>query len=338
MTGISGLDGLPKKAIKIHALHAEALSHLENGRVEKAISNWNSALKLARKIEDWGMVISFLLLMGQCNYAIENYNASAKSLQEALNLSRFWNKKRQEGRILVLLGKILHQKHQHVEALKLFNAAINLAKGLKDRELEADAVLNIGLTHRAQNRLQQSNDVLRRALKLYRRIKKPRDEAFVLFELGKTHRLQGKQHYNEALQAFEQAHRLARKLKETKLALDSAFQKADLLFLLEKYDIALESFDRLLKQAKKHQDLRNIAQAHYGVGKVLHEKEAYAEARPYFELALKIFESYADEKNEAFCLTYLSKIHSKSGNQGLSKKLKEQAKKKFKMLGIEITD
>jgi len=331
-------SSLPKKVARIQQLHSEALLYLENGRVEKAISSWNSALKIAKKIEDWSMVTTFLLLIGQTNYAIEKYKDSLEILQEALRISRYWNKRNSECRILIFLGKVFDKLDQTKKAIAFFNDAKEIAKSLNDREMEADIFYGMGLVYRNQKHFQQSIDTLRRALKLYRRVKKQRDEAMVLFELAKSQRMMGDAHLSEALQSFEQSHRIARKIKDSRLTLEAAFQKADILFLLKRHDAALENFDRLLKQARKLESTKHLAHANYGKGKVLYEKGFYKEARPLFEMALKIFEVMQDQKNEAFCLTYLSNVFEKLDDQTMARRLKNQAKKKFKNLGIEITD
>ncbi len=177
------------RAIQDAQLTAEALIGLgwvtmRQGDMEQAARHSAEALEIARAGDDPRMLVEASYLAGLIELIEGRHEVARSYLMECLPQARNLGDQTHIANITNALGAVAEGLGQYDEAYRCLTEAQEIAAKLGNRLLAANAQGNLGRVEYVQGRYQQANEHFNRALQLFREIDNVYGEATVLYFLG----------------------------------------------------------------------------------------------------------------------------------------------------------
>jgi CHAT domain-containing protein/Tfp pilus assembly protein PilF len=197
------------------AWNRAALALKEGRHYEEAAKHFQSALNLAREIEDPSLQARILSNLGNLFTDRGEPAQGIKPLTEALQISRDIGDRSRKVSVLNNLGFAHMELSEPQKAIECYLEALHDASDLGDRAMEAVTLNNLGDAYATLGDFDKALAHFNQALAINRELKDRPKEATDLNNLGFAHLGLGEP--QKALESFDQAIALARELKERSL-------------------------------------------------------------------------------------------------------------------------
>jgi len=172
---------------------------------------FNTALTVARQIEDEGAVIVNLYRLSNLMVDAGKYEEGAAYLQESLTLAQQTHSKRDEAKAWIGLGGIAYHRGNQDEAEHCYQAGIEILKEMgSERELLGVGYRGLASIYSARGDHQRSLEALVPIVALFRETKDLFQLCNALNNLGSEHNSLG--NYEDALDALDEGQRVAKQI------------------------------------------------------------------------------------------------------------------------------
>lgn len=259
------------------------------GDYARAINTLQKSLVIAQALDDRlgeGMALGNLanVQTDQGNYAeaLSNY-------QQALAIFREQGDRRHESNALQQLGNIYANIRNYRRSLDYYKNSLAIAQEIGDRRGEAYTLGNLGIVAREVGSMDDALQYLQQALVKVRELGDRPQEQQALNSLGIFY-MQAEA-YEAALEHYQQSLAIAREIGDRPAESIALGNIGIINDLLGKNEQAIDLYQQSLKIAKTSGDRIREGQALYNIGLLLFHAQKFAEALPYAQNAVAIWEA-----------------------------------------------
>lgn len=271
-----------------------------------------AALTLWQSIGNNRGIIRSHLGIGTYQLAQNSLEDATQSNQTALNLARKDGFKDLEAEALINLGFVEYRRGawQNVtrflwDAAKLFDAESNPFKMTQITASIAEAYIESGLPEAGLPKYEEAFEYIRKT-------KQPRDETVVKWGIGRA--LYFSRRYPEALLTFAEALDQAKSLNEPVVMAMCHDFLGRTHEALNDHTSALKHLETALNLYSDAENPMETARTRALIGQVYENSGRLAEAREFYQQALRRFDSHSDRVNQSATLFALGRLEMKSGN------------------------
>ncbi|MBI4427581.1 MAG: tetratricopeptide repeat protein [Ignavibacteriales bacterium] len=242
--------------------------------------------------------------LAQTNLAQGDIRLSLGNLQAALGWAKKLGDFRSEIHLNILLGDVYSAIREHTEAIRHYRSALLLISLVNDESKQAEAELKVATILFESGELEESLEGFRRAVSLYRQLGNNENVAVSLRGLAKLYRRLGQ--YAEGLNSIQQALETIQEnqspLLAAKLHMDLALihrAQGDLNTALTDFRDATNIL-RIRREGKEYEGLLL-----FHIGSIYFDSRRYADAKRYYESALKIAQAQGDKIAENYLYIFI---------------------------------
>lgn len=196
--------------VEADRLFNQGLQQYQENQYGSAITSWQSALKLYRRLRDRPGEAQTLLHQGKVSFALSRYGEALQLYSEALPIIRSLKNQDSESTLLLLQGNAYFALARYEEALQLYHQALSIAQAVQNHSEEANSLMSQANVYTSLLRYDEAIHTYGEALLIFQAVQDRRGEATVLLNLATTYRRSSR--YKEALQYYNQALPIFQKL------------------------------------------------------------------------------------------------------------------------------
>jgi CHAT domain-containing protein/tetratricopeptide (TPR) repeat protein len=330
---------------QLKALVRAGVDARSNGDPKTALSKYQEALALARRVGNREYEARSLAGIGLADESLAQYADALSNLQQALALARQLGLHDIEGiasanigfvydktgyydsalayarqavvldelnsfgdlpPLLMQVAEIEQSMGRLGDSLEASKAALAIATQRGDARWEAGARLDLGNVMQALSRFPEALTLYRAALDGYRELKNPDEQAAILFDMGLVQRKLGQ--YADAIETQKESIALAQQARNPETEAAALNQIGAVQEQLGLFQAALQSNgDALELQRKRGVPLR-VAESLATRGTIELSLSAYDEAESYFRQALVVFKQIGAQTDIALDLENLGRV------------------------------
>jgi transcriptional regulator with XRE-family HTH domain/Tfp pilus assembly protein PilF len=249
----------------------------------------DEALALADQINDAGLSIRILTILGCIANEHGHFSQGENYLLEALALTRSSGYQEKLYQILNNLSSSTAEQGKYGEAEAYLLEAVELARQQEHREKRCASLSNLGAVYSLQEKHDQAEEVLQEALAIAKQLGNDEWKALALNNLGEIERKRG--NLAAAATFLQEGLALAYMLGQNWLIFATLMELGEVSlqqgYLLSAHD----SFDKVRTWASSENSLSLLADALYGLARVALADGDHAQALTLGREALATFES-----------------------------------------------
>ncbi len=321
-------EATPNQAIRAKAqkLTIEGIELFEQGTPEslkQAISKWEEALPLWRKLDDKKPQATITMGIGNAYSDLGDKQQALKFYNQALLLSQELRDKDRQAVTLNNIGNAYSDLGDKQQALNSYNQALLLYRELNNKRGEAITLNNIGGVYSDLGDKQQALKFYNQSLILYRKVGDKSGEATTLNNIGNTYndlgdKQQALKFYNQALPLFQEI-RDKKGQAATLNNIGTTYNDlGDKQQAFKFYNQALALFQEIGDKDGQATTLNNIGKLHSDLG----DKQ---QAFKLFNQALLLYRELNNNDGEATTLNNIGSVYSDLGKKQQALKFYNQA-------------
>ena len=310
-------------------LYQQGLQQAETGQLEAAISSWQQALVLVRKLKDTTNEARILNNLAGASAYLGRYTQAEQLARQALKLSQAIKDDYTQVRALIVLGNVYLGLGQYQRSLESQEQALSIADKLRDPENQIDALNglgslynslglspkalpyyqrtldiakrsndreglmiamgNLGIVYQSLGNFPQALNWMQQALALAKQIKNPRGVATALSGLGSIYL--DKKDYAPAIDWLQQAVKVSQQINDP-FGAEIALGNLGTAYLAQqKYLQAIQISQQAIAQARQLQDRQSQADFLNTLGLAFSGAKQLTEAESSLHASIQIQES-----------------------------------------------
>jgi CHAT domain-containing protein len=283
------------------------------GQYQNALSFYNQALSLSRKIKDRSRESETLNEIGCVYITLGDTRKALELCTRALQISRSIINRRNEARALNSLGEIHYGLGNLQHSLELYQQALAIWHEVGDREGKALSLLNCGYTCSDLGQIKEALAFFNQALSFWQAARHRRGEALTLTAIGRLYSRTGET--QKALDFFQESmeliHVIGDPIEEARILNGMAYVYDG----MGEKRRALEYYDRALSLFRDADYLNGEASTLGDAGGVWYSLGDTEKALSYHQNALSIFRAVGDHRLEIFELKEIGKVYEAKGEK-----------------------
>ncbi|MCD4650929.1 MAG: tetratricopeptide repeat protein [Candidatus Cloacimonetes bacterium] len=221
----------------------------ENLRSKVSQPYLEEAIKLALKLDNQSLYLKAQCLLSKTLYFIENYDDAINICWKAVETARILKDKRSEFDLLTRLGAIYGLLGDHTRSSEHFTNALHLSRRINNPKLIAQGLVNKGNILVLQSKLEKAREIFEKAEHYFNESGNELSNGFLNLNLGEVLRRQG--HYHDALNRFEKALKVSKKLNHISMMITCHRNTGHTYRTLREFDKAEKHFLKGLHLAEK---------------------------------------------------------------------------------------
>ncbi len=241
--------------------------------------------------------LELLNQLGKAHQSIREFDKAKFYFQQAIDLSRELNYKKEEASALFDLGSIHFVIRELDHAKQFFNQSLSIREELDDKQGEANIYHCLGMIDQELRRYAEARQNYQQALKLKIQFGDLYSQAITYHQLGWI--AQDLKEYAEARENYQQALNILIEFNDFYAQSSTYHQLGWLSQDLKEYAEAKQNYQKSLAIKVALGDLYSQASTYHQLGVVAQELKEYGEARQNYEKAITIFIEFDDRYNLA---------------------------------------
>jgi len=266
----------------------------------RALSKYEEALQLWRKLDDQPGVANALNAIGDLHVALNERQKAIESYLQALPVWRALRDQGHEATTLNNIGRVHNTLGDKQRALDYFQQALPLRRGAKDSFGEAVTLNSIGVVYSDLGEKRKALDFYNQALPLLRAVRERGVEATTLNAIGQVYQDLGEK--RKALDFYNQALSLRRAVRDRNGEAITLNNIGVVYSDLGEMQKALDAYNQSLPLRR---DPRGRAITLNNIGRAYDLLGAPQESLNNYNQSLQLARSVADKRSEAETLSYL---------------------------------
>ncbi|WP_081431317.1 HEAT repeat domain-containing protein [Moorena bouillonii] len=218
---------------------------LESKRFDEALSCYQEALQLYRKLGDQAEIASTLTTIGNVFQGLEHYDQALSSYQEAVAISEQINNQVSQASALGVLGETYLSLGDYQQAIDYLEQAFIIVHKIGDAKGEALLLANLGNSYQYLGQYLRGIDYFQQALRIQREIGDRKGEAASLTSLGNAYRALAQ--YQRGIEYFQQALAIQDGIGDSYGKVDSLSSLGRLFYSLKQYEQSIAAYDTAIK-------------------------------------------------------------------------------------------
>ena len=305
-------SSLEQKKARAQRLHRQAVESYNRGDARKALSFWQTALRLYEAIGDRQGEGAMLGNLGVTYKNLGDYRRAIDYHERALKISREIGDRRSEGSDLGNLGNAYKSLGDYRRAIDYHERALKISREIGDRRSEGRDLGNLGSAYLSLSNYRRAIDYYKRALKIAREIGDRRGEGIRLGNLGNAYAYLGD--YRRAMDYHGRALKVAREIGDRRGEGARLSNLGAVYLSLSNYHKAIDYHERALKISREIGDRRGEGQRLGNLGIAYSSLGDYRRAIDYHGGGLKIAREIGDREGEGTHLGNLGNAYSSLGD------------------------
>jgi tetratricopeptide (TPR) repeat protein len=241
--------------------------------------------------------LELLNQLGKAHQSIREFDKAKFYFQQAINLSRELNYKKEEASGLFDLGNIHFDTREINQAKQFFNQSLSIRQELDDKQGEANIYHCLGMIYQELRRYAEARQNYQQALKLKIQFGNLYSQAITYHQLGWI--AQDLKEYAEAKENYQQALNIFIEFNDFYAQSSTYHQLGWLSQDLKEYAEAKQNYQKSLAIKAALGDIYSQASTYHQLGLVAQELKEYGEARQNYKKAITIFMEFDDRHNLA---------------------------------------
>ncbi|BAY59512.1 TPR repeat-containing protein (plasmid) [Leptolyngbya boryana NIES-2135] len=274
--------------VEADRLFNQGLQQYQENQYGSAITSWQSALKLYRRLRDRPGEAQTLLHQGKVSFALSRYGEALQLYSEALPIIRSLKNQDSESTLLLLQGNAYFALARYEEALQLYHQALSIAQAVQNHSEEANSLMSQANVYTSLLRYDEAIHTYGEALLIFQAVQDRRGEATVLLNLATTYRRSSR--YKEALQYYNQALPIFQKLKNRILEAHTLLSRGIAYVSLSRYEEAMAGYNQALPIFQKLNARDHEANAWMNLGFAQFAVQQFSQAERSLRRAIAVFE------------------------------------------------
>lgn len=301
----------------------EAHLHAFNSNHRDAISRFEEALGLYRRLGDkFGEAVS-LEGIGSSLTSVEDFDAALVRIEEAAQLFSEISSKYGEAACLFDIGIIHERRSSWGLASEYISRSANLSRELGDGHGEANCTQVLGVISLSRGDYQEAETSFKNALSIYRDNGTRRGQANCIKRLGDVSLEQ--EQYESAELLYSEAEGIYREIGSSLGEAHCIFQCAEIRLLSSDILAARNGFESALRLYSAIVNRRGIASCAQKFAEIELKSDRLDRSNAGFKDALVQFRQIEDLVGEANCLFGLGGVECARGNSAQAQKFYEQS-------------
>ncbi len=265
------------------------------------------------------------------HYKQGDYQKAKELLEQMLSLV---NQQKDESRkcsVLVKFGNIYTGESEYSKSIEYYSKAIEIGEKIDQKKCLATAYNNLAVYYAAvERKYDEALIQFQKALSLYETVKPGSSiTSGIMVNMGSV--FKHKKMFEKALDYYQRAHTIARKLHKYDILAHIYKEKAEIYYELGEFDISKVFAERALTvyaTVDGRESRRWIAETNVLLGKILNQQDAsFSEISSKFQEATQIFMEFNDYKNLIDTYNVWADIALLRGLQSEARKLLNEALK-----------
>jgi CHAT domain-containing protein/tetratricopeptide (TPR) repeat protein len=281
------------------------------GQYDTALGFLEQALSIARAVGDRRQDGVVLVGLGRVYQGLQQYDTALGFLEQALAAQRAVGDRREEGWALNALGNVYVAMSQNDKAVPFYEQALDIARAVGNRRGELVALANLGIRYSDWSQYDKAVPFLEQALSIAREIGDQQGEGRSLCALGNLYTTL--QQYDTALVFLEQALVVQRAMGDQRGQGWTLNELGRVYTEVSQYEKALVFLEQALSLTRTVGDRRQEGWAWLNLGRVYQTLQQYAKALPADEQALAIAREVGNRLGEGTALAYLGRVYQGLG-------------------------
>jgi len=329
-----------KIAEKLDTLTGElvVLNNISNiyqkqGKYKEALKNYEKALKYAEKVGDLSRKATILNNIGMIFRLKSSYDKALEYYQEALNIVEQLGDLSSKLDYLINIGEIYRIKEEFETAISHFEEALEIAKNLGDMTGTAISFNNIGQINRDRGRYSDALKYYQKSLEIDEMIENLPGKATSLNNIASIYYTD--KNYEKALEMFQEVYKIDDKLGNLSGKSTSLNNIGEVYRIIGNFSDALNYFEKALEIDNKLGNLSAIAITQNNMAVIYYSQERYNDALKCYEKTLKIDDKLGDLKGRASRLWWIGAIYDKMNKPTKAIDSMEEALMIYKKLNMK---
>ncbi|NEQ81629.1 MAG: tetratricopeptide repeat protein, partial [Moorea sp. SIO2I5] len=218
---------------------------LESKQFDEALSCYQEALQLYRKLGDKAEIASTLTTIGNVFQLLEHYDQALSYYREALAISEQINNQVSQASALGGLGETYLSLGDYQQAIDYLQPALTIQQQIDDAKGEALLLANLGNSYQSLGQYKRGIDYFQRALRIQREICDRKGEAASLTSLGNAYRALAQ--YQRGIDYFQQALAIQDGIGDSYGKVDSLSSLGRLFYSLKQYEQSITAYDTAIR-------------------------------------------------------------------------------------------
>ena len=218
---------------------------VESKQFDEALSYYEEALQLYRKLGYQAEIASTLITIGNVFQGLEHYDQALFYYREAVAISEQINNHVSQAIALGGLGETYLSLGDYQQAIDYLKKALTIQQQIDDAKGEASLLANLGNSYQSLGQYTRGIDYFQRALRIQREIGDRKGEAASLTSLGNAYRALAQ--YQLAIEYFQQALAIQDGIGDSYGKVDSLSSLGRLFYSLKQYEQSIAAYDTAIK-------------------------------------------------------------------------------------------
>ncbi|MBI3003808.1 MAG: tetratricopeptide repeat protein [Ignavibacteriales bacterium] len=285
-------------------MYEKAVELYKEKSYTQARALFERAVPMFEQLQASDRILEGYSYLAQTNLAQGDIRLSIGNLQAAVAWAKKLGDFRAETHLTILLGDVYSTIREYNHAIRYYRSALLLVSLINDEGKRAESELKLATTLLESGELEESLEGFRRSVSLFRQQRDHRNVALSLRGLAKLYQRIGQ--YVEALNSIQQALETIQEnedpLLAAKLHMDLALihrAEGDLNTALVDFRDATNIL-RIKRVGKEYEGLFL-----FHIGSIYFNSARYADAKRYFESALKIAQALGDRVSENYLYVFV---------------------------------
>ena len=293
-------------------LHQEAKQAFFAGDYATALTQWETALNLARTQGQKADISKFLVNIGTIYHYLGQVPKALNAYQQAQIIDNQLGDKNAESADWTTLGLIYYHSDQYPKALESFQQALAIQTELADKNGQSNSLGGIGMVYDSIGDYHQALASYQQALALSKQIQSLSGIATHLSNIGVVH--QNLSDYSNALSHFQQALQLQQQIGDLSGIANNLTNLGTVYDSLGNYQQALNSYQQALPIQNQLGDGSGIAKTLSNLGVVYETLGQYPKALNYYQQALQLQRLMRDQPGIGNTLSNLGIVYQNQGH------------------------
>lgn len=298
-------------------------AHYRLGNVNEAINYLEEALAAARVAQNLKWEGVLVGTFGRLYTDLGQTNKALSYLERALAIAYETNDQRETERHIGSLGIIYRLKGELDKAVSHLTRALGLSREIGDLRGEGRNLGHLGLATWSKGDIETSLDYLQQALITHRQAGDPRREGYRLKDLGQIYVHMGDEEL--AKQHLQKATETAQTINDRRGFAEALVGWGRFYMLTRHTKEAVNAFEQALDIHRLVMNFRAESETLLELANIYVQQSQWQTAETYFQQALRIAQTSEDLETEGFCLGGIGWLHLNKDNLALAETYLNQA-------------
>ncbi|MFK8043889.1 MAG: tetratricopeptide repeat protein [Crocinitomicaceae bacterium] len=268
---------------------------LNTGEYDKALANFEKALVINEKADDFQGILNCLNSIADLYYVKGNYPIALKYYNESLQVAKNASDSIGIFQSFINTGNLYRMQNQNDKALQFYNKALSIKKAHYNVKNITALKNNIAGIFYDNEEFETAIKYFKESVKLCRNIGDDTHLATALNGLGFTYFEMDK--CPVALSYFTEANSITLKNNQTYDLLDSYYGLSDSYYCMGDYDLALKNATKLAELAEEYEYLVHQNNAYFKLSEIYKTTKKYKKALESHEKYKAFSDSLFNEEN-----------------------------------------